>query len=408
MAIIRNIKTHKRSSILAILISALLILFMFLYLGGLSESQSELANLSYAVPVEGKIVNPNGSWDTELQISPSMVQKLERTEMIKDVIKTANFYVDDTLTVYTEEEQAWLGLDKLLCSANTLEAFPYVNSDTIDFAEGYTKDFIASGEAVCILESEYMNEQNLSIGDTYKTSVYRKRYEYSALIYSLRYVTDIELKIIGSFEIDYSKVGGAETGIAVAPLRYVREVFRDIDAPYGVHSMHFAWAGDGDLDAFKAAAEEIGLKPRNPQDGLDVVGKALVLYDEAYIKTESQLMKSISLRQILLPLIFAVISAIAFLISYLLLQSRQNEFAIMRSLGQSKASVFLSLLTEAVILALIGGLAGSIIGIIIGTDLLTALVILGIFIILYSLGTVIALLLLNRFSVMEVLTKADE
>ena len=408
MRIIRNIQTHKRSSILAVLISLLLILFMFLYLGGLSASQSELANLPYAVPVEGKIVNPNGSWDTELQISASIVQKLERTEMIKGVIKTANFYVDDTMTVYEEDEQDWLGFNTLLGSVNTLEAFPYIDASEVEFAEGYTPDFTASNEAVCILESEYMNEKNLQIGDTYEASVYRKRYEYSALMYSLRYVANIELEIIGSFEIDYSKVGSAETVIAVAPIRYVREVFRDADAPYGVHSMHFAWAGDGDLDDFKAAAEEIGLKPRNPQDGLEVAGRALVLYDEAYIKTESQLMKSISLRQILLPLIFAVISAIGFLTSYLLLQSRQNEFAIMRSLGQSKASVFFSLLLEAVILALIGGLAGSIIGIIIGTDLLTALVILGIFIILYSLGTVIALLLLNRFSVMEVLTKADE
>lgn len=406
--IIKNIRTHKVSAVLTVIISCLLMLFLLFYLGGIVSSQHELDNLHKALPVECKVVNPDGSWDRDLQIPASMVQKLEKTEMIKDVVKTASFYVDDTMKIYSEEEQNHLGFSTILASANAFAAFPYIDESTLYFAEEYTKDFINSAEAVCILQNEYMENLGLKVGDMYSASVYRKKYEFSALFYQLKYAADIKMKIIGSFDIDIAKIGNTEAPIAIAPIKFVREVFREADSPYSVHSMNFILKDARQLDQFKLAAEEIGFKPRNPQDGLDVVGKALVLYDESFIKTEAQLIKSIDLRQLLLPIIFTVVGAIALLISYLLMQSRKLEFAIMRSLGVGKLYSFFVTLLESLILSFIGGIAGSLIGLLLLSILLIdILTVLSIFLILYILGTAISTILLNRFSVMEILTKNE-
>ncbi len=404
--IVKNINRHRVKSILSVLISLLIVLFLFIYLGGLAENMEEFSILSDTLPVEGKITNITGSKDNDLNISAAKVQQLERTEMLRDVKKITTYHIDETLSQYNEEELRKQIFDTMMFSTNVIEALPYVKE--INLSDGHSVDFLGQQEAFCILEKKYMTEQGLNLGDEYEASIYRKKWDMWLVSYEHVFVNTVHMKIIGTYEIDAQEARGITTPHVITPIQYVREAFREVDAAYSVHSMKFTLSDALKMNEFKEKAAEIGFASRDPQGGNDNIGAAIVTYDESFIKTAEQLQKNISLMQIFAPIIFIIVAFIGFLTSYLLLQSRQNEFAIMRSLGQSKASVFLSLLIEAMILALIGGLIGSVIGIIIGTDLLTALVILGIFIILYSLGTVIALLFLSRFSVMEVLTKADE
>ena len=110
----------------------------------------------------------------------------------------------------------------------------------------------------------------------------------------------------------------------------------------------------------------------------------------------------------LAPLIFIIVAVIGFIASYLLMQSRRNELAIMRSLGMGKKRCFTIILLESLMLALIGSVVGTVgAQIIVDVSPLMTGVILGSFLITYLLGTAIALFLLNRFSVMAILTKTD-
>lgn len=409
ITVVKNMFRHKWKSLLAICISFLLILFLFIYLGGLMRNQEELQNLPDTLPVEGKVVNPNGSWGNGLQISPGKVQKLERTEKIKDVVKTADFHIDDSLQSFTEEELGKQNFTVILSSANSMEAFPYIEADTVKLAQETSLDFLFGEEAVCILETGYMKELGLEFGDTYRASLYRKKYEGLVQFYELRYVTDIQMTVVGSYEIDLGSLGNATAPNVIAPLRYIREAFREVDAPYFVHSMRFTLADALNINVFKEEAAEIGFKPRNPQEGMDVVGSALILYDEAFIKTFEQLNENINLMRLFAPLVFTAIALISFLCAFLLMQSRKSELAIMRSLGVSRIGCFLSLLLENLVLSLIGGLIGFLIGIFgIQSGLQSALMILLLFLLLYLLGAAIAVLFLNRFSVMAILTKTDE
>ncbi len=405
-----SITRHRVKSLLTATISLLAVLFFFIYLSSLIGNIDEFNSLGKSLPIDGQVTNINGTYVEDIRISAAKVQKLERTNEIENVRKTTILYLDSQDLVLEEEEATTLIMMRreyyTLYGVNDAEAVPGFEEAT--YYDDYSNSVLGTDEAICLVEENHMKEQNLQIGDTYINTLYRKRYKDAEYTYVANYVGKLEAKIIGTFKASISE-DASDIIQVIAPIRYIREIYRENDVNYSVHSMSFTLKNGFNVNSFKEQALDIGFVSRNPlSDGFGHDGEALVLYDESFIKTAEQLQKNISLMQIFAPIIFIIVAFIGFLTSYLLLQSRQNEFAIMRSLGQSKASVFFSLLLEAVILALIGGLAGSIIGIIIGTDLLTALVILGIFIILYSLGTVIALLFLNRFSVMEVLTKADE
>lgn len=405
--VFKNITKHKLKSVFAAGISLLIILFLFIYLGQLAANRSELANLSELLPVEGRVSNQEGSWYYGLDISPARVQKLEQTGMIKDVVKTTSSHVSEGLVTYDSEELAKQHFSTMLFSANTMEAFPYI--DSIEFTEGYTEAFLKEKEALCILEKSYMDTWGLQAGDIYKATIYRRQYDSYFIYYEMEYVNQAELTIIGSYEIDAIKAQELTTPHVIAAMPHIREVFREAEAPYYLESMRFVLKDALSMNAFKQQVEEIGFKNRNAQADFDIYGNAMTLYDESFIKTAEQLNENIYLMQLFAPLVFLVVAFIGFLASYLLMQSRKNEFAIMRSLGTSKWYTFFVILVESIILALFGGLAGAAVGVVVfAVDIISALLIFLVFLLLYMLGTAVALILLNRFSVLEILTKADE
>lgn len=407
--VITNIFKHKMKSFFAALISFLIILFLFVYLGGLIGNKDELDNLSYTLPVEAEIVNANGSRNNDLNISPGKVQKLERTNMIKDVVKITNHYVDESLTEYNEGELAGQHFETKLFTSNTFDGFTYIEKESIELSEGYTADFLESKEAICILEKNHMTQNNLKVGDEYSVNLYRRKYDDYLIMYEMNYVNKCTMKIIGSFQIDSDMARGVTTPIAVAPIAYIRQVYKETDAPYHINSMSFFLNDALEINKFKKEIEEIGFVPRNPQGGYDIVGTSVVTYDESFIKTEKQLRENINLMEIFAPLVFLVVAFIGFLASYLLMQSRKNEFAIMRSLGKSKKGVFAAAFLESLLLSVMGGIIGSVAGFyILDISIFTILLILSIFIVLYLMGTIVALILIGRFSVMEILAKADE
>lgn len=403
--IMKNIARHRTKSVLTIVISFLIVLFFFVYLSGLLGNINELDSLPENLPVEGKITSKDGTLDEDIRIGASKVQKLEKTGAIKDVTKDTILYFDIENRVLDDDEATMLQPQEKLLGINTSEAFTDLNK--VSYIEGYSDKVFSGKEAVCIVEEGFMSEHNLNLGDSYKSTLYRKKYKDADYTYEIIYVGALEARIVGTFTINLSDMSNSAQ--VLAPMQYIREIYRETDTTFSVHSMRFTLADPFDMNSFKKQAREIGFEPRDPLiGGVSHKGEAMVLYDESFIKTSEQLQKNISLMRIFAPLVFLIVAFIGFLVSYLLMQSRQNEFAIMRSLGTKKNIVFATALLESLVLSFIGGIIGTILGVIVlGISMGIALIILPVFIVLYMLGTLAALILLNKFSVMEVLTKTD-
>ena len=110
----------------------------------------------------------------------------------------------------------------------------------------------------------------------------------------------------------------------------------------------------------------------------------------------------------MLPFLVAIIIFIGYLCSYLSLQGRREEYAVMRSLGTGRGRSFFLLFGETAMVAALSCLLGSGMGaVFLGLEA-GALALSGaLFFLSFRAGTAAALLMLHKLSVMEVLTKKD-
>ena len=115
-----------------------------------------------------------------------------------------------------------------------------------------------------------------------------------------------------------------------------------------------------------------------------------------------------TLLQSFLPVIFMVLLVAEYLVSWLLLQSRRQEFAIMRALGKSRRACSRNLLAEQMVLILGGIIAGGILcSLFAGLKFSVILSILLSFTVIAVTGVYSAVWMLGRFSVSAVLTRRD-
>ena len=72
----------------------------------------------------------------------------------------------------------------------------------------------------------------------------------------------------------------------------------------------------------------------------------VVLQDQSFVETVGGLGRYVTFSQILLPVLCAAVGLLGFVISWLMVNGRRMEFAIMRGLGASRGRVFCSFFLE--------------------------------------------------------------
>ncbi len=153
------------------------------------------------------------------------------------------------------------------------------------------------------------------------------------------------------------------------------------------------------INAFKLQMAELGF---NSED----TGLQMIIADRLLLSAINPLMKSVSLQQKLFPLLFALIALLGASLCYLTMNARKQEFAIMRSLGVTPATVFVSFLSETLLLCLLGTAVGALL-------LLTGargfdLWLLPLFVLCYLAGGAAAIQVLNRPDVLGLLQSRNE
>lgn len=85
----------------------------------------------------------------------------------------------------------------------------------------------------------------------------------------------------------------------------------------------------------------------------------IVLRDQTFTETVGGLGRYISFSKILFPALFAIVCLLGFIISWLMVNGRRMEFAILHGLGASRQRVFWSIFLEQILLCLLGCLLSS-------------------------------------------------
>lgn len=401
---IRGIVCHKYRSILHILIGVLIVLILDIYAGNMDRTGQELAKLPERIPVFARISNLNGSMRECLAIREDRVMGVRESAYVKDPVFTVRLkfgFGSFTLEEYREN------LNHYGRGMNAPAETFGLSRETITFLEGVDESVLETPQKVCLMEEALMKERGLQLGDDVMLTTYHYRCALEGSeIFIEPLVTDT-YRIVGSMQTgDY--LGEWMPPEVVLPLDCVREAYHSQGIDFFADSGSFVVRDPFQLNALKEQMyDEVKFLPVITRAEFRYDGNALTIMDDSFIRSAETLTKNVALLRGMLPFVVAIIVFIGYLCSYLSLQSRQEEYALMRSLGTGRGRSFFLFLGETAFLAALSCVTGSFWAFSLFGTVAEVLALSGLlFFLTFLLGTSVALFSLHRLSVVQVLTKS--
>lgn len=364
-----NIKRHAAKSVCSFAFSMMLVLLLGIYLGNLNEIQMQIANLSQSMPVYAAVYDSTGNKNSHLLIKQEFVDGIRASKYVSEVKETVE------LTAKNEDGESYqiLALENEKLSG------------------------LRSGQ--CYVSTLFLKNNNLKIGDKISLPVYYFALDIIMGQLTEKLLSQMELEIVGSYDMDED---------IHIPLVDAKKQFLHTGTDYHASSLGFLVKEPKFLNEFKYEMKELGLQPMQSGEKETWQGTVLGVEDATFIEASVKLENNLTLLKSFLPVILLVLLVAVYLVSWLLLQSRRQEFAIMRALGKSRRACIRSLLAEQMVIIFSGMIVGSILCVLLvrlKTSVMLSLLL--IFSIIAVTGVYSAIWMLGRFSVSAVLTRRD-
>ena len=403
--------------------------------------------------ISGRAVSTNGRRSTELVIAPENARTLWKSGMLEDISVsiafnywfTADMPSFGTGSFAEDARDGWISRQPKLVALNGLEAaeeFIYGSVPDVNWLDGWNESFLADPEACasvletmsfyryptllaaekeadtvpCLMPQSLMEHFDLSLGDSIQVNL---RY----LVNGEKYESFRDLYIVGSFPqsgsdaniyapltlwCDVDWITAEEDLLSEGErveLRFNTPEDRDRYFYYNSRfsTCVFTVKNAAELDSFR---DYLSAKSFTRVDALRSNRTTLLLFDRSFVETVGGLGRYISFSKLLFPVLFALMAVLGFIISWLMVNARRMEFAILRGLGASQKRVFMSFFLEQMLLCLIGCIVGAILLLIFTGELLwwwsAAL-----FALCYLLGAAASVLAVGRTHLMSLLSERE-
>lgn len=361
----RNFIRNPRATIAAVLAAAALAGFLLIFSHSIRASETELDDAYATIPVNAYIAGASATQSP--RISEKLYGEILASGFVASSRAVAQYGVN--------KEDALKALDDVGADVSLREYAP-----GIQWLEGYDESIFQDGEAVCV--APYF--AGLALGDVLEAPL------------RLKSSAAMQLTVVGLYGSEWDT--GMNGATFYCPLAYLRTFFTQNDMGLEYCALEMELCNTRQLNEFKARMKELGL---------DGGFNRLVVDDALLINVTTQLRRHIRLLNMLLPFLFALVAAIGFGLSFLLLRGRRREAAVMRSLGAKRGCVFATLMMETAMQAALGAAFGAAIAFI----ALGARAINGANLALvfgcYLLGGALAVLRLARVNVLKLMAAAE-
>jgi len=227
-----------------------------------------------------------------------------------------------------------LGDKEVLRGVNGPEIDPSLRDciDEVEWVEGYDASVFQRDALVCLMPNDWQSDY----GDSWECWIGQNTYTF---------------RVVGIYGNKFSSKDNGT--VYYCPVNALKAVYAAENLEFTYCGMEMDLQNLAELDAFKAQMKQLKL---------DSGDTRMVINDSQLQTVTSQLKRQVRLLETLLPVLLALIAAIGFGSSFLLLRGRRREAAILRALGMKRAAVFGSFLLETLLQALLGLLMGCIIG----------------------------------------------
>ncbi len=400
---LKNIRRHLRKSVLYFLICVIAVLTLQIYMAGIDRTERQLLRLSDAMPILANVASLDGTRFDGLQIPELTVDGLQGSGHVRDLRLT--LLLKAGIGDYTPDAQGKFLIWGVI-GANGIEALEGLEPDAVTWLPGYGADCLTGDEAVCLASSFFMAVNGYSPGDVIPLNLHY--YEYGNLgTISFEPLELTEIRIVGMADLRAAK----NSPDVVIPFETGRAIFQRQGIRFSAASASFYVRDALELNDFKAEMKTIGLSQASSDAAIAVLanmGAALLLHDATFISSATRLRETLSLLRGFLPVLTAVLAAIGYFVASLMIQTRREEYAVLRILGMSKRQSMYLYFAEMAALTLGGSLVGALVSAAFGIGgLRTGVWMFILFSLCFLLGSVLALLRLGRTNVMLALAQPD-
>lgn len=402
-----RIGRHRVKGLLTILMDVLVVVLMHTYMTNISSNQEQLLELPDAILVNAYLSNNTGDNLANIQIPEQIVDGLEQSSYVTDL----NLTVRLKAGVDRVNPSDWNTLDLFLCGINRLEAADGLEEDSIVWNTGRDASVFQGEEPFCVVSWELMEKRGWKLGDQIRLCqyyYYRDGYRNSELF--MEPLEDVTYEIAGYSErMNVSLASDWAPPDILVPFSVVRRCHERQGIPFEANSANFMVSDTLRLNEFKQEMKALGLQSAVPlSTEISYTGNVLNVNDSVFIHAANRLRKLIDTVSAFFPFLLALIVCVGYLVTLLLLHSRKQEMALLRSIGVSRGRCFGIFFKEQLLLAVAGISLGSLLAVLLqgnyGGGSVMAGCLVGVF---YMLGNGLALWKLLKVSVMEALFRAD-
>ncbi|MDE6318580.1 MAG: hypothetical protein K2M22_02490 [Lachnospiraceae bacterium] len=398
----RNIARHKYKSLFYLLIGVLTVFLLAVYAGNLDSTKRQLERLPEVMKITARISNLNGSMTDGVKIREDRVDGILTSEYVQDPVFSVRLKWG--FGEFSREEYQ-KKLNHYGVGMNAVGGVPGLKAEEITCLEGVDISILETAEKVCIMDADLMTQEGFSLGDDVMLTSYyyhlKKDGSDDVLIDPL--VTET-YRIVGSVQIG-EYLGDWMPAELILPLNCVREAYQRQDIEFEADSCSFVVKDPFLLNECKEKMHNMGFFSVITQADFHYKGIALTIMDQDFIRSVRTLNENLALLKGMLPFITVIIFFIGYICSYLSIQGRREEYALMRSLGTGRGRSFGLFLGETMLLQAMACFFGSLAA---GQLFSTPPVVLALsgtlFFAAFLSGTVVALFALYSLSVIELLT----
>lgn len=278
----------------------------------------------------------------------------------------------------------------------------------VEFLKGYSFASLQLKENIAIISRNFAATYGIENGDVIRITEWASINNYAVCNVN-------NLKVVGIYDAKW------RTDTIYLPwiMNYDHYFLYDFDYPVGVESNSIIVSyGLAELIPSNVRAATFTLKNTDSlsafrdyleKEDYSQIGKmgdnrrVIVIQDKQLVETVQSLKNHIRLIETIKPVMLILFGIVGFAVSYLLIRHRMNEFAIMRSMGAKKRQVFFSFFLEQLMLFFIGLIPTAIYAIVLPGKIILYIIPLLCFVFCYLLGTALALIMMNRAKILDIL-----
>ena len=441
-----------RSGIVPVAALVLSLLLGILAVGAQGWDQ-QLESLYQDTGIQGMTVSTNGRQATGLQVSTDNARKLWKSGLLEEIAVSVGwnyFFYEDMpdfgvgeFAEYAKEK--WIAAQPQIMAVNSLSAAPeylYGQDPQITWLEGWDETFLTSGEYhsftstkmyfelgtllmaenepiayPCLVSQAFLENRELALGETFRTTMMYTHYtweEYESVeLYPVGTFTasagQSNIYVPLSFWCDPEWITGEAD--MIAPGERVDMQFEDNLARdkffYNTTKFSTCVFTLRQADRLDALRDYLQSQQFSRVGHLTSNRTTILLKDQTFVETVGGLNRYISFSKLLFPVLFAVVALLGFIISWLMVNGRRMEFAILRGLGASRIRVFFSFFLEQLLLCLAGCLVSALALCLLTGWGMAQLGSVGIFVLCYLTGSALSVLAVGRTNLMALLSERE-